>query len=102
VLAALSGIVGPVARWLRTSIVLDAEGARCTTGIVWRSGVDVALEDAREISIEQSYLGRQLGYGHPRIVDGGGTTHVLPPVGNVAVWRAAMSRRDRRTPGRRG
>jgi hypothetical protein len=101
-LAAIAGIVGPVLRWLRTSIELDATGARCTTGIVWRSSVDVTLEDAREMSIEQSYLGRQLGYGHPRIVDGAGTTHVLPPVGDVAVWQAAMSRRDRRASGRRG
>ena len=101
-LAAVAGIVGPVVRWLMTSIELDATGARCRTGIVWRSSVDVALDDARELSIEQSYLGRRLGYGHPRIVDGAGTTHVLPPVGNVAAWQAAMSRRDRRTSGRRG
>ena len=52
VLAAVAGIVGPVLRWLRTSIVLDATGARCTTGIVRRSSVDVALEDAREMSVE--------------------------------------------------
>ncbi len=99
--AALAGVVGPVVRWLRTSIELDADGVRCTTGIVWRSTVDVALDEVRELSIEQSYVGRLLGYGQLRIVDGAGIEHVLPPVGNVAVWQAAVARRDRRTAGRR-
>lgn len=99
--AAIAGVVGPVVRWLRTSIELDADGARCTTGIVWRSTLDVALDHARELSVEQSYVGRHLGYGHLRIVDGAGTEHVLPPVGNVGAWQAAVSRHERRAAGRR-
>jgi hypothetical protein len=99
--AALAGVVGPVVRWLRTWIELDADGARCTTGIVWRSSVDVTLDEARELSIEQSYVGRQLGYGYLRIVDGAGNEHVLPPVGDVAAWQAAIARRERRGTGGR-
>jgi uncharacterized membrane protein YdbT with pleckstrin-like domain len=100
-LAAISGVVGPVLRWLRTSVELDAAGARCTTGIVWRSSLDVPLEDVREMSIDQSYVARRLGYGHLRIVDDAGMTHVLPPIGDLATWRAAISRRERRVAGRR-
>jgi uncharacterized membrane protein YdbT with pleckstrin-like domain len=102
VVAAASGVVGPALRWLRTSIELDAAGARCTTGIVWRSTVEVAHEVMREMSIEQSYLGRQLGYAYVHIVDGAGTTHVLPPVADVAAWRAAVARRERPGASRRG
>jgi uncharacterized membrane protein YdbT with pleckstrin-like domain len=100
-LAAVAGTVGPVVRWLRTSTELDALVVRCTTGVVWRSTLEVPLDEAREMSIEQSYVGRQLGYGHLRIVDGDGTTHVMPPIGDVAAWRAALSRRDRRASSRR-
>jgi hypothetical protein len=99
--AALAGVVGPVVRWLRTSIELDADGARCTTGIVWRWTLDVALDEVRELSIEQSYVGRRLGYGYVRIVDGAGAEHVLPPVGNVAAWQAAITQRLRRAASRR-
>jgi hypothetical protein len=101
-LAAASGIVGPALRWARTTIEVDAVGARCATGILWRSTVDVAHESAREIAIEQSWLGRTLDYGRLRIVDATGTTYVLPPVGNVAAWRAALPHRDRCAMGRRG
>jgi hypothetical protein len=101
-LAAFAGVIGPVLRWLRTSIELDAASARCTTGIVWRSTFEVALEDAREMEIDQSYVGRRLGYGYLRIVDDTGATHVLPPIGDLGVWRAAVSRRDRRPSSRRG
>jgi membrane protein YdbS with pleckstrin-like domain len=102
VLAASSGVVGPAMRWLRTSIELDADGARWTTGILWRSTIDVTYEDMREMAIEQGRLGRQLGYAYVHIVDDAGTTHVLPPVGDVAVWRAAVSRRERPATSRRG
>jgi len=102
VLAALSGVVGPLLRWLRTTVELDGRAARCTTGILHRSTVEVPLDGARETSIDQSYVGRTLGYGHVRIVDGTGTAHVMPPVGNVSAWRAALSRRDRRAASRRG
>ena len=100
-LAAISGVVGPVLRWLRTSIEIDAAGARCTTGIVWRSSLDVPLDDVREMSVEQSYVARRLGYGYLRILDDAGTTHVLPPIGDVATWRAAIARRERRVASRR-
>jgi len=100
-LAAVSGVVGPVLRWLRTSIELDDTAARCTTGLVWQSTIEVPLDGVREMAIDQSYLGQQLGYGSLRIVDGTGTTHVLPPVGDVATWRAAVARRERRTSSRR-
>jgi membrane protein YdbS with pleckstrin-like domain len=101
-IAALAGFVGPVLRWSRTAVEVDAAGARCTTGIFWRSTVDVPHEAAREMAVEQGYLGRQLGYGRLRIVDASGSTYVLPPVGNVAAWRAVLSRRERRPTGRRG
>jgi hypothetical protein len=101
VLLAASGLVGPALRWLRTWVELDASVARCTSGVVRPSTVDVDLEHAQALAIDQSMAGRWLGYGRLRVVDATGTTHVFPPIGEAAL-RAAMARGERRARTRRG
>lgn len=100
-LLAACGFVGPMLRWLRTWVELDASLARCTSGVVWPATVDVDLARAQALAIEQSFAGRWLGYGRLRVVDASGTTHLFPPVGEAAL-RATMAREQRRTRVRRG
>jgi hypothetical protein len=102
VLAALAGAVGPVARWARTWVDIEPTRARCTSGLLRRATVDVALDRARGVALEQSLLGRWLGYGRLRVVDEAGAAHLFPPVGDVDTLRVAVERRDRRSSGRRG
>ena len=101
VLAALTGCIGPGTRWARTWVEIDSAIARCTSGRVWRSTVDVDLERARALEIDRGMLGRWLGYGRLRVVDEMGTTHLFPPLGEIAL-RNAVERRERRSRGRRG
>lgn len=101
-LAALAGAIGPALRWLRTEIELDPGRARYRGGLVRRTIVDVAFERARGVAIEQSFLGRRLGYGRLRVVDEAGTVHVFPPIGRLETVRALVARRERRGPGRAG
>ncbi len=102
VLAAAAGVVGPVVRWSRTSIDVDTATARCTTGILRRTLVEISLDQARELTVEQNFVGRRLGYGRLRVVDAAGIAHVLPPVGDVAALRNAVAQRSRRAGSRRG
>jgi hypothetical protein len=95
VVAALAGFVGPVARWLRTWIEIDGPAARCTSGVLRQSTVDVDLVRSRAVEVDRSAAGRWLGYGRLRVVDEAGATHLFPPVGDDAL-RAAAARRERR------
>jgi hypothetical protein len=101
VVAALGGFVGPVARWLRTWIEIDGPAARCTSGVIRQSTVDVDLVRSRALEVERGFAGRWLGYGRLRVVDDVGATHLFPPVGEDAL-RAAAARRERRARTRRG
>src|ERR1044072_962322 len=47
-------LIGPMLRWLRTWVELDASVARCTSGVVWPATVDVDLDRARALGVEQS------------------------------------------------
>lgn len=102
VLVALAGAIAPAARWLRTRIEIDTARARCTSGLVRQTTVDLALDRARGVVLEQSLLGRWLGYGRLRVVDDAGAAHLFPPLGDVDALRDVVGRRDRRFQGRRG
>jgi hypothetical protein len=102
VLVALAGTIGPGLRWARTWIEIDSTHARYSGGLFWRTTVDVGLERARGVAIEQSFLGRLLGYGRLRVVDEAGGAHVFPPVGDLDTVRAAITRRESRARGRQG
>jgi uncharacterized membrane protein YdbT with pleckstrin-like domain len=101
VVAAAAGLVGPGTRWARTWVEIDDPVARCTSGLLWTSTVDVDLERARALEIDRGLMGQWLGYGRLRIVDETGATHVFPPVSETAL-RTAVARRERRSRGRRG
>lgn len=95
-LAAASGFVGPVLRWLRTWIELDQHGLRCQSGLLWRHSLALDFERIRAMAVEQSFAGRWLGYGHVRVVDDAGGDYVLPPVATLEPFRAAAARVGRR------
>jgi uncharacterized membrane protein YdbT with pleckstrin-like domain len=101
VLVALAGAIGPWLRWTRTWIEIDPTRARYTGGLLRRTTVDVGLERARGVEIEQSFFGRRFGYGRLRVVDEGGGAHVFPPLGHLDTVRAALTR-ERRSRGRQG
>jgi len=102
VLAGASGVVGPVVRWLRTSIDVDATRARCTAGLLRRVTTEVVLDDARDVAVEQGQMGRWLDYGYLSIVDARGQTHVFPPIGGVARVREVLTSHLRRRRPTRG
>lgn len=102
VLAAASGVIGPVLRWLRTSIEVDATSARCTGGLIRPTSTVLDLGDAREVTVEQGRMGRWLDYGYLRVVDAQGATHVFPPVGDVAGLREVVTPQNRRLRPHRG
>jgi len=102
VLVALGGAVGPGLRWARTWIEIDPTHARYSGGLFRRTTVDVGLDRARGVAIEQSFFGRQFGYGRLRVVDEAGGAHVFPPVGDLDTVRAAIAQRDGRSRGRQG
>ena len=98
--AVLAGFVGPIARWLRTWIEIEGPAARCTSGLLRQSTVEVDLVRSRVIEVDRGVAGRWLGYGRLRVVDDAGATHLFPPVGEDAL-RAAAARRERRARSRR-
>jgi hypothetical protein len=98
---ALVGFVGPMARWLRTWVEFDGPAARCTSGVLRQSTVDVDLVRSRAMEVDRGFAGGWLGYGRLRVLDDGGATHLFPPVGEAAL-RAAAARRERRGRSRRG
>jgi uncharacterized membrane protein YdbT with pleckstrin-like domain len=95
-LAAASGFVGPVLRWTRTWIELDQRGLRCQTGLLWRHSLALDFEHIRALAVEQSFVGRWLGYGSVRVVDDAGGDYVLPPVATLEPFRTAAARVGRR------
>ena len=99
--AALTGFVGPFARWLRTWVEIDGPAARCTSGLLRQSTVDVDLVRSRAMEVDRGFAGRWLGYGRLRVLDDGGATHLFPPLGEAAL-RAAAARREHRGRSRRG
>jgi uncharacterized membrane protein YdbT with pleckstrin-like domain len=101
VLAAASGIIGPVLRWRATWVEVDATRVRYTTGILRPSTVELDARRARAMEVEQGMVGRWFGYGRLRLVDGPGTTHVLPALGHVEGLRAVVAQHNRRAQARR-
>jgi hypothetical protein len=89
-----------MARWLRTWIELEGPAARCTSGLLRQSTVEVDLVRSRVIEVDRGVAGRWLGYGRLRVVDDAGATHLFPPVGEDAL-QAAAARRERRARSRR-
>jgi hypothetical protein len=101
-LVALAGAIGPGLRWARTWIEIDSTRAHYSGGLLRRTTIDVGLERARGLALEQSFLGRCLGYARLRVVDEAGNAHVFPPMGHVDVVRAALARHERRASNRPG
>jgi uncharacterized membrane protein YdbT with pleckstrin-like domain len=62
-LAAAALAVGSVYRWDRTHVVLTTEKLFVVHGLVRRRAAAVRLERVGAVEIEQSLLGRLLGYG---------------------------------------
>jgi PH (Pleckstrin Homology) domain-containing protein len=96
VLATAAGFVGPLLRWTRTWIELDQQGLRCRSGLLRRRSLALDFDRMRALTVEQSFLGRWLGYGHVRVVDDAGGDYVLPPVAALEPFRSAAARVGRR------
>lgn len=62
VVAALVSLAA-VARWDRTHVVLTPDALQIVGGVLRRYSASVALEPGRAIEVEQTPLGRLLGYG---------------------------------------
>ena len=97
ILVGASGFIGPVLRWARTWIELDQRGLRCRSGLIRRRSLALDFDRMRAMSVEQSLLGRWLGYGFVRVVDHAGGDYVLPPVAALEPFRAAAARVGRRS-----
>ena len=93
---ALAGTIGPSLRWLRTWVVIDDERVVWRTGLLRGQHVAMDLDGVRGLGLEQSWLGRRLGYGELRIVDQAGSVHSFGPVGSVERLRTAAGRGGRR------
>jgi len=62
-LAAASGAVAAVLRWDRTHVVVTAETLSVVQGVVRKRAAAVQLARLGPVELEQSLLGRLLGYG---------------------------------------
>lgn len=97
ILVAVSGFVGPVLRWTRTWVELDDHGIRCRSGLVRRRTLALEFDHIRAMTVEQSWLGRWLRYGHVRVVDDAGGDFVLPPLAPLEPFRVAAARVGRQS-----
>lgn len=101
-LIAALGFVGPVVRWSRTRIEVADGVARCSLGVVRRWEIAVDLGRARRVEIEQSLLGRLLGYGNLHVVDAQGGEHRFPPIRTSDALSKALGTSARRASSRSG
>jgi len=60
-------------------------------GLVWRKTVEMNLEKVESIGVEQTVLGRILGYGTIVVVGTGGTNEPFPRIADPMGFRRAVN-----------
>jgi hypothetical protein len=96
IVVAAGGLVGPGLRWLRSWVAVDDRRLAWCIGWLRLRRLEAPLADLRAFGVEQSWLGRLLGYGELRAVDAAGVEHVFGPVGELTAFHDAVARSGRR------
>jgi uncharacterized membrane protein YdbT with pleckstrin-like domain len=98
----LAAVVGVVALWFWLQAFID----RATTefavtsrrviykvGLIRRRTVEMNLSAVESVDVEQSILGRVLGYGHVRIIGTGGSPTPYPMISDPLAFRSHITAR---------
>jgi uncharacterized membrane protein YdbT with pleckstrin-like domain len=87
----LSGIftlfIAPaLARWSDEFVVTNKR-VIIKTGIISRKTLEMNLNKIESVNVDQSIMGRLLGYGDVTIIGTGGTRESFPDIGNAVEFR---------------
>ena len=87
----LSGIftlfIAPaLARW-SDEFVVTSKRVIIKTGIISRKTLEMNLNKIESVNVDQSIMGRLLGYGDVTIIGTGGTRESFPNIGNAVEFR---------------
>jgi len=87
---AVAGMVPSWLRW-RTSLFAVTDGRlRARVGLVPARRVEIPLGGIEGVDVEETFLGRRLGYGRVLVAGRDGTIETFAPVASAAELRAAL------------
>lgn len=85
--ALLTLFIGPaLARW-SDEFVITNKRIICKTGIFSRKTFEMNLNKIESVNVDQSFMGRILGYGSVTIIGTGGTRESFPDIGSAVDFR---------------
>lgn len=85
--ALLTLFIGPaLARW-SDEFVITNKRIICKTGIFSRKTFEMNLNKIESVNVDQSFMGRVLGYGSVTIIGTGGTRESFPDISSAVDFR---------------
>ena len=85
--ALLTLFIGPaLARW-SDEFVITNKRIICKTGIFSHKTFEMNLNKIESVNVDQSFMGRILGYGSVTIIGTGGTRESFPDIGSAVDFR---------------
>jgi uncharacterized membrane protein YdbT with pleckstrin-like domain len=97
----LIGFVSPLLRWWHAECLVTNRRLVLRAGLFRPRTRALALPAIEDVGVDESMMGRLLGYGTLHVVGGDGTVDVFPRVQNVRAVRDAIARQVPRSGGRR-
>ena len=83
----LTLFIGPaLTRW-SDEFVITNKRIICKTGIFSRKTFEMNLNKIESVNVDQSFMGRILGYGSITIIGTGGTRESFPDIGHAVDFR---------------
>jgi hypothetical protein len=84
--------VSPLARWRTFAMVLTSRRLLATVRVLRAQTVEVPLRDLEAVSVEQTWVGRLLGYGTVHVLGRNGELESFPRVASANALRDAVLR----------
>jgi uncharacterized membrane protein YdbT with pleckstrin-like domain len=88
----LIGFISPILRWRHAECLVTNRRLLLRTGLFRTRTREVALPAIEHVGVDESMIGRLLGYGTLQVVAGDGTVDVFPRVQRAPAVREAIAR----------
>ena len=97
----LIGFVAPVLRWRHAECLVTNRRLLLQTGLFRPTTRELPLSAIEDVGVDETMMGRLLGYGTLHVVAGDGTIDMFPRVQDAHAVRDAIARQAPRGAGRR-